>query len=66
MSDGKFNRTLLPRTDFQSGVRVGKAAARSQAEEAFKLTLQEVFPSATAEQKENARKLFLQRIHEEQ
>ncbi|MDD4761354.1 MAG: hypothetical protein WCR53_06510 [Bacteroidaceae bacterium] len=66
MSDGNFNRALLPRTDFQSGVRAGKAAARTIAEEAFNLTLEEVFSSITEEQKETARKFFLQQIRKEQ
>ena len=33
MSDGHFNRSLLPRTDYQSGVRAGRAAAQRLAEE---------------------------------
>lgn len=66
MSDGNFNKALLPRTDFQSGIRAGKATARNLAEKAFDLTLQKIFPSATEEQKETARKFFSQQIRKDQ
>ena len=36
MSDGNFNRALLPHTPFQSGLQAGKSLCRMQAIEAFK------------------------------
>lgn len=36
MSDGNFNRALLPHTPYQSGMKMGKAMARNAAIEAFK------------------------------
>ena len=35
MSDGNFNRQLLPKTDLSSGLRAGKAQMRMKAEKAF-------------------------------
>ncbi len=48
MSDGNFNRTLLPRHDYQSGVRAGRAAMRTRAVAAFTHLLQEARPDAPA------------------
>ncbi len=36
MSDGNFNRNLLPYTPYQSGLKAGKSMARMKALEAFK------------------------------
>lgn len=35
MSDGNFNRQLLPKTELSSGLRAGKAQMRVKAEQAF-------------------------------
>lgn len=35
MSDGNFNRQLLPKTELSSGIRAGKAQMRVKAEYAF-------------------------------
>ena len=35
MSDGNFNRQLLPKTELSSGIRAGKAQMRVKAEHAF-------------------------------
>lgn len=35
MSDGNFNRQLLPKTELSSGLRAGKAQMRVKAEKAF-------------------------------
>lgn len=44
MSDGNFNRQLLPKTELSSGMRAGKAQMRVKAEAAFDLTLRKFFP----------------------
>lgn len=36
MSDGNYNRSLLPHTPYQSGMKTGKAIAKMKAVEAFK------------------------------
>ena len=35
MSDGNFNRQLLPKTELSSGLRAGKAQMRIKAEKSF-------------------------------
>ena len=35
MSDGNFNRALLPRNELSAGLRAGKAQMRTKAERAF-------------------------------
>ena len=44
MSDGNFNRSMLPYRDFQSGLRAGKAQMRTLAVEAFTKWLKENHP----------------------
>lgn len=45
MSDGNFNRSLLPHTPYHSGLQAGKAMARMQAIKAFKDYLTQQSPS---------------------
>lgn len=42
MSDGNFNRSLLPHTPYHSGLQAGKAMGRMKAVEAFKAYLSEI------------------------
>ena len=35
MSDGNFNRSLLPKGELSAGIKVGKAQMRAKAVEAF-------------------------------
>lgn len=44
MSDGNFNRSLLPHTPYHSGLQTGKAKARMKAVEAFREILGEEQP----------------------
>lgn len=41
MSDGNFNRNLLPYTPYQSGLKAGKSMARMKALEVFRTYLQD-------------------------
>ena len=50
MSDGNFNRSLLPHTPYHSGLQAGKAMARMQALKAFKLYLTQSAPQITEEE----------------
>lgn len=61
MSDGNYNRTHLPRHDFQSGVRAGRAAMRQKALEAFRAFVDERFP----ETPEEARRAFVNAFRQE-
>ena len=50
MSDGNFNRSLLPHTPYHSGLQAGKAMARMQAIETFKCYLATLHPDFTEEE----------------
>lgn len=45
MSDGHFNRSLLPHNDYQSALKVGKALERKRCEDALKEILEEILPN---------------------
>ncbi len=45
MSDGNFNRALLPHTPYASGLKAGRAMALAKAEEAFKQWLKTEMPT---------------------
>ena len=45
MSDGNFNRALLPHTPYASGLKVGRAQAFAKAEQAFKEWLRAELPT---------------------
>ena len=44
MSDGNFNRALLPHTPYASGLKAGKAMAKMKAVEVFEAWLREQHP----------------------
>lgn len=46
MSDGNFNRALLPSTPYASGLKAGRAQARQWAQEAFDEWLRTAWPDA--------------------
>lgn len=52
MSDGNFNRALLPSTPYRSGVRMGQQQTKSKAAEALHLALEQAQPPLSQEQKE--------------
>lgn len=58
MSDGNFNRQLLPKTELSSGLRAGKAQMRVKAEKAFQQFLDEEFGDLSAEQKKQKLEKF--------
>lgn len=49
MSDGNFNRALLPHTPYHSGLATGRMQMRNRAEAAFKEVLAKHFPDMTQE-----------------
>lgn len=59
MSDGNFNRALLPAGGLQSGLAMGKRIARAQAAEAFSRYYLQRHPSATPEEINAERDTFL-------
>lgn len=44
MSDGNFNRQLLPKTELSSGLRAGKAQMRAKALDAFPAIINKYYP----------------------
>ena len=50
MSDGNFNRALLPQTPYASGLKMGRAMATRKAEEAFVVWLRADNPQLTDEE----------------
>lgn len=50
MSDGNFNRALLPHTPYQSGMQAGKSMTRMHATDVFKALLQKHFPTLSEEE----------------
>lgn len=50
MSDGNFNRSLLPHTPFQSGLATGRMQMRKRAEDALRDILHRHFVDLTPQQ----------------
>ncbi len=53
MSDGNFNRSLLPHTPYQSGLKMGKALATQSALAAFRRYIKETTPSLNEQEVEH-------------
>ena len=62
MSDGNFNRALLPKNELSAGIRVGKSQMRSKAEKAFRETLDDFFPEVSQEKKDAAFNMFMENL----
>lgn len=58
MSDGNFNRQLLPKTELSSGLRAGKAQMRVKAEQAFDEVINTYLTTMPNDQKEEMKKKF--------
>lgn len=58
MSDGNFNRALLPSTPYRSGFKMGQQQAKAKAIEALHLALEKAEPPLSQEQKAAVTKCF--------
>lgn len=58
MSDGNFNRALLPSTPYRSGVKMGQQQAKAKAMSALNIAMEQVQPALSDEQKTALAKLF--------
>ena len=58
MSDGNFNRQLLPKTDLSSGLRAGKAQMRMKGEKAFDQVLDTFLLGEVNEKKQAMKQMF--------
>ena len=60
MSDGNFNRQLLPNTDLSSGLRAGKAQMKMRAEQAFNEIVDTFLADETEEKKASMKQRFME------
>ena len=60
MSDGNFNRSHLPKNDYQSGVRAGKVIERNRALYVFSIFLSQEYPNLSETERLKYQKLFQQ------
>ena len=62
MSDGNFNRALLPSTPIASGIKMGKQQMKAKAVEAFRETIKEKFPTLSDEELQDIIKSFCSKL----
>lgn len=60
MSDGNFNRQLLPKTELASGLRAGKAQMRTKAEKAFIEVINTYLNDMPEARKESMKQKFME------
>lgn len=64
MSDGNFNRQLLPKTELSSGLRAGKAQMRVKAEKAFDEVINTFLEDESKERKEAMKQAFMNSLRQ--
>ena len=62
MSDGNFNRALLPSTPYRSGIKMGQQQLRAKADKVLPQMLKEKFPTITDEELHNFMTEFRKRM----
>ena len=62
MSDGNFNRALLPSTPYRSGIKMGQQQLRAKADMVLPQLLKEKFPTITDEELHNFMTEFRKRM----
>ena len=62
MSDGNFNRALLPSTPYRSGMKMGGQQMRGKAIEAFRNLTKERFPELKEEELQELIEVFRRRV----
>ncbi len=65
MSDGNFNRALLPHGGYASGVRAGQAAERKRSAVVLARLLEEKYPELTDEERLQVLKRFKEMMAEQ-
>ncbi len=60
MSDGNFNRALLPKNELTAGIRAGRAQMRTKAEAALQAVMDEFLPDADAQRRAQVSKRFME------
>ena len=64
MSDGNFNRNLLPYKNYQSGLRAGKAQMKIRAIAAMKQCLADLKTTVSEEQRKEVLDNFIKELGE--
>lgn len=64
MSDGNFNKALLPKSELSAGIRAGKAQMRTKAEKAFESIIDNFFPDIESGRKEEMKATFMSKLRE--
>lgn len=59
MSDGNFNRALLPKNELAAGIRAGKAQMRTKAEKAFSIVMDTEFNELSDERRNELKQKFM-------
>ncbi|HBC29418.1 MAG TPA: hypothetical protein DC006_07210 [Prevotellaceae bacterium] len=62
MSDGNFNRALLPSTPYRSGIKMGQQQLRAKAEAAFREVVRKKFPTLADEELDELAREFHGRL----
>lgn len=62
MSDGNFNRSMLPSNSYQSGVRAGRSQMRIKAIQLVEELLREELATIDVEKRAQLLQLFRQRL----
>ena len=62
MSDGNFNRALLPKNELTAGIRAGKAQMRTKALNAFSELLETDFEGLSEQQKTELKERFAEKL----
>ena len=62
MSDGNFNRALLPSTPYRSGMKMGQQQMRGKAIEACQNLIKERFPEMPEEELQELTEAFRRRV----
>lgn len=62
MSDGNFNRALLPSTPYRSGIKMGQQQMRTKAEAAFREVVKEKFPNLAGGELEELESAFHKKL----
>lgn len=64
MSDGNFNRALLPKNELSAGIRAGKAQMRTKAQQALRRLLEERMPDMPDEGREALVQRFMELLRQ--
>ena len=64
VSDGNFNRSMLPSNNYQSGIRAGKAQMKKLSLDAFKKWCEETFPQMEEQERHECYLNFKKHLEE--